>query len=163
MSSREVVMHLPAEEIGRRYRDCKDAWEKSSPQAVWLLSRPERPLGVGQVAEVLGLSKPWVGKVLRRWNAHGPQGLLDRRQANGPRGLLSEEQQAALYEALQGSPDDGGLWTAPKLARYVADRWGVEVCPQTAWRWLRRLGFRLLVPRPANPGAATDLQRRRWL
>jgi hypothetical protein len=76
---------------------------------------------------------------------------------------LSGEQQAALYEALQGEPDDGGLWPGPKVARYVAGRWGVEVCPQTAWRWLRGLGFRLLVPRPRNPGAAAAEQRRRWL
>ena len=163
MSRHEVVMHLPAQEIGRRYRDCADAREKTRWQAIWLLARPDRPSTTAEAADLLGLSKVWVRKLRRRWNALGPEGLADGRKANGGRDKLSGEQQAALYEALQGEPDDGGLWSGPKVARYVADRWGVEVCPQTGWRWLRQLGFRLLVPRPRNPGAATDEQQRRWL
>jgi transposase len=156
-------MHMPADELARRYRGCPDSREKTRWQAIWLLARPEQPLTTAEVADLLGLSRVWVRKVRRRWNASGPQGLSDGRKANGGKDKLSYEQQAALYEALQGEPDDGGLWSGPKVARYVADRWGVEVCPQTAWRWLKQLGFRLLVPRPRNPGAATDEQQRRWL
>ena len=59
-----------------------------------------------------------------------------------------------MFEALQGRPADGGLWTGPKVARYARDHWGVSVCPQTGWEWLTRLGFSLQVPRPRSP--------RRW-
>ena len=77
--------------------------------------------------------------------------------------VLTPARRAELYAALQADPPDGGLWTGPKVARYVADRWGVEVVPQTGWRWLVRLGFSLRVPRPRHPKAATAEQQRAWL
>ena len=159
----EVVRHLPDEEIAQRYRNCPNAREKTHWQVLWLLTRLDQPLSPAQAARAVGLTPVWVRRLLRRWNAHGPDGLLDRRRSNGGRDKLSEEQQAALYEAFQGEAPDGGLWSGPKVAAYVADRWGVNVWPQTGWRWLRRLGFSLLLPRPRNPGAATDEQQRRWL
>ena len=162
MTRLEVARHLPAEEIARRYRTCPHAREKTHWQVLWLLTRPDEPLSPAQAARVVGLTPVWVRRLLRRWNAEGPGALRDHRRANGGRDKLSEEQQAALSEALQGEPPDGGRWSGPKVAAYVADRWGVTACPQTGWRWLRRLGFSLLVPRPHNPGAATDEQQRRW-
>jgi transposase len=98
-----------------------------------------------------------------RWNQHGPDGLTDRRQDDGPSDTLAPEQQAQLFEALQGEPPDGGLWTAPKSVRFVKERWGIEVVAQTGWRWLREPGFSLRVPRPRHPGAATAEQQRVWL
>ena len=51
----------------------------------------------------------------------------------------------------------------PKVAAFVKDRFGVEVWPQTGWQWLKDLGFRLVVPRPRHPRAATPEQQRVWL
>ena len=39
----------------------------------------------------------------------------------------------------------GGLWSGPKVATFVHRAWGVEVCPQTGWKWLVDLGFTLRV------------------
>ena len=63
-------------------------------------------------------------------------GLADRRQTNTSPGKLSVSQQAEAFEARQKEPPDGGLGSGPKLARYVRDRWGIKVCPETGWRWL---------------------------
>ena len=68
----------------------------------------------------------------------------------------------ALFAALKNRPPDGGLWTGPKVAVYVRDRWGVSVRPQTGWRWLVDLGFTLQVPRPSHPNSATPAGRRAW-
>jgi transposase len=93
---------------------------------------------------------------LKRRNAEGPAGLADRRPArNGGQPKLSEEQRAALFEALRGRPDDGGLWTGPKVAADARDRRGVAVRPEAGRRCLRRPGLSFQVPRPKNPGAAT--------
>ena len=89
--------------------------------------------------------------------------MADRRRANTSPGKLTADRQAEVYDALQKESPDGGLWSGPKLARYVRDRWGVEVCPETGWRWLRKLGFRLVVPRPRHPKAASPDEQRRWL
>jgi hypothetical protein len=73
-----------------------------------------------------------VRHVLHRWNASGPDGLADGRKGNGSKPKLTPRRRDALYAALQGRPPEGGVWTAPKVARDVEDRWGVEVGPVTA-------------------------------
>ena len=158
-----IVPHLSPAEIARRSRAGRTGVEKTHWQILWLLTRSEAPPTPAAVAAQVGLTPAWVRTILKRWNAAGPAGLADRRPArNGGTPKLSDEQRAALFEALQGRPDDGGLWTGPKVAAYARDRWDVAVRPETGWRWLRRLGLSLQVPRPKNPGAATADARRRW-
>jgi transposase len=149
--------------VGRRYRTCPDPKEKTRWHLIWLLLRPSPPHNCEQAAPLVGLSDVYARAVLKRWNAHGPAGLVDRRQANKSSGKLTAAQQAELFDALRQEPPDGGLWSGPKVARYVCDRWGIETCPQTGWRWLQRLGFRLVVPRPRHPKAASTTEQRRWL
>ena len=158
-----IAPHLDHDGIARRYRGCRDGVEKTHWQALWLLTRPDDPPAAEQVAAAIGLSPGWVRALIKRWNAEGPDGLADRRKgANGGKPKLSTDQQIDLWAALQQPPPDGGLWTGPKVAVYVRDRWGVGVWPQTGWRWLRELGFTLQVPRPSHPNSADPAARRRW-
>src|SRR5207248_10637328 len=115
-----------------------------------------------QVAEVVGLSVITVRDALKRWNERGPEGLTDGRKGNGTKPKLDADQRAELLAALKKRPPDGGLWGGPKVAAFVRDRWGVEVCPQTGWQWLRDLGFTLQVPRPSHPQSASPEARRQW-
>jgi transposase len=158
-----VIEHLPPAEIAWRYRTCPDAAEKTRWQVLWLVTRPDQPLSAGRAAQAVGLTPAWGRALLKRWNERGPAGLADGRRANGANPVLTAARQAELYAALQADSPDGGLWTGPKVARYARDRWGIEVVPQTGWRWLVRLGFRLRVPRPRHPKAATPEQQRVWL
>lgn len=158
-----VIEHLPPTEIARRYRACPDGAEKTRWQILWLVTRPDQPMSAGRAAVAVGLTASWGRTLLKRWNEHGPDGLTDGRKDNGADPLLTPSQQADLYAALRADPPDGGLWTGPKVVQYVRDQWGVTVVPQTGWRWLVRLGFRLRVPRPRHPKAATPEQQRVWL
>ena len=88
--------------------------------------------------------------------------MIDRRNRNGAPPKLTTRQRGALYAALQKRPPDGGLWTGPKVARYVRTRWQVTACPETGWRWLVELGFSLQVPRPSHPNSADPPTRRAW-
>jgi transposase len=158
-----IVLHLPPEEIARRYRACRSGLEKTHWQFLWLVTRPEAPLSPARAAAQVGLSAVWARTLIKRRNAQGPDGLADRRAAtNGGHGKLSTDQQIDLWDALQPPPPDGGLWTGPKVATYVLDRWGITICVQTGWNWLRKLGFSLQVPRPHHPEAATPARRRAW-
>lgn len=158
-----IAPHLPPEQIARRYRSCRHGVEKAHWQVLWLMTRPEEPLTPAQAAHQVGLTAGWVRTLLKRWNADGPDGLADRRAVtNGGRPKLTPEQQADLYEALQRPPSDGGLWTGTKVAAYVHDRWGVTVGKPTGWKWLRRLGFTLQVPRPRHPEAASPAEQQVW-
>ena len=156
------VRHRTVNQIRSKYRACRHPVEKVRWHAVWLLARTDEPRTPAQVARVVGLSAVTVRGVLKRWNAHGPGGVADRRKANGAAPKLTARRRDALYAALQKRPPDGGVWTAPKVARYVRDRWRVAVCPETGWRWLRELGFTLQAPRPSHPGAADVTTRRGW-
>ncbi|MCC3466298.1 MAG: helix-turn-helix domain-containing protein, partial [Microcoleus sp. PH2017_06_SFM_O_A] len=54
---------------------------------------------------------------------------------------LSPEQQEELRQALQGPAPDGGDWTGPKVARWIAEKTGsAHVWPQRGWDYLKRLG-----------------------
>lgn len=156
------VRHLSERQILRKYRACRHPVEKTRWHAVWLLARADEDRTPAGVADLVGLSAVTVRAVLHRWNDHGPDGLADRRKGNGADPKLTPRQRDALFTALTGRPPDGGLWSGPKVARYVRDRWGVTVRPETGWRWLRDLGFTLQVPRPSHPDSADPPTRRAW-
>src|SRR5207245_4140341 len=101
----------------------------------------------------------------------GPDGLDDRRHGNaGAKPLLGPEDEAALRAALAEPPADGGLWTGPKVARWMVARLGREVWPQRGWDYLRKLGHSPQVPRPRHAKAASPEEQaaykksspRRW-
>jgi transposase len=157
-----VAGHLAPDEVFRRYRACRDARVKTRWHAIWLMARPEGPLSAEKAAQAVGLSDVWLRKLVHRYNAEGPGGLEDGRKSNGAAPRLTEPQRAELFAALQSEPPDGGLWTGPKVAAFALARFGVKVSGHTGWEWLRGLGFRLKVPRPRHPRAATAEQQRRW-
>jgi transposase len=95
-------------------------------------------------------------EIVRRYNAGGASGLGDQRARNtGARPLLSQEDEAALRDALVEPPTDGGLWTGPKVAAWMARRLGRKVWPQRGWDYLKRLEHSLQVPRPKHAKAAS--------
>lgn len=156
MAALELAGHLGVEELGRRYRAARDRVERSHLQAVWLLRQGR---GSGEVARVLGYGERWVAEIVRRYNEEGPQGLADRRHGNaGAKPLLGEAQRAALAEALQGPPPQGGLWSGPKVAAWIAKAAGRKVHPQRGWDYLIKLGFTLKRPRPRHAQADAAAQ-----
>lgn len=158
-----IIPHLPHEEIARRYRSCRQGLEKTHWQVLWFLTRPEDPLTPALAAKQVGLTPRWVRTLLKRYNAEGPAGLADRRATtNRGQSKLTPAQQAELFATLQQPPPDGGLWTGPKVATFLRDRWGVAVRVQTGWNWLRRLGFTLQVPRPRHPKALRPAEQQVW-
>jgi transposase len=157
-----VVRHLSAERAEAEYRACKHPIEKTRWHAIWLLLRTDPIRTPAQVADLVGLSVITTRDLLKRWNEHGSDGLTDGRKGNGSSSKLDADQRTQLLAALKKRPPDGGLWSGPKVARYVHTKWGVEICPQTGWKWLVDLGFTLQVPRPSHPKAADPAAQKRW-
>jgi len=157
-----VIPHLGPSTIDHRYRSCQDPHEKTRWHVIWLLTRPEPVRSAHAASKLVGMSSAWAAEILKRWNAHGPAGLLDGRRENGQQPLLSARRQTALAAALRDRAPDGGLWTGPKVGQYVRGRWGITINPATGWKWLKRLGFTLQVPRPSHPKAASPAEQGRW-
>ena len=86
--------------------------------AIWLLSLS---YGIGEVAEILSFSVRWLRLLIKRYNEHGPDSLGDRRAQNKSEPvILTAEALVSLKERLKTPPDGGGLWTGPKIARWLA-------------------------------------------
>ena len=153
-----IVDHLFVEQLEARYRAARDVTEARHTQAIWLLAQGRTFL---EVAEVLAFAPRWLEELAARYNAHGPAALGDQRRRNGrAASLLRDDVLAALAERLRTPPDDGGLWSGPKVAAWMARHLGLErVHPQRGWEALKRIGWSVQAPRPRHPRAATPEQR----
>jgi transposase len=153
-----IVEHLPVAELEARYRAARDATEARHCQAIWLLAQGRTFL---EVAAVLAFVPRWVEELAARYNAFGPAALGDQRRRNGRvASLLTPDLLAALAERVQTPPADGGLWSGPKVAGWMARYLGLpKVHPQRGWEALKRIGWSLQAPRPRHARAATPEQR----
>lgn len=144
---------LDIDELEARFRAARDVVERSHFQAIWLLAMGHT---TAEVAEVVALTPRWVNKLSRRYEQNGAAALGDLRRRNaGCKPLLSEQDLDALRERLHTPPNDGGLWTGPKVARWIAERLGlVHVHAPRGWEALKKLNWSIQSPRPHNPKAA---------
>jgi hypothetical protein len=127
-----IVEHVPVVELGRRYRAARDVTEARHLQAIWLLAQGRTTLEVAD--DVLAFTPRWVEELAARYNAHGPAALGDQRRRNGRASVLTPALLAALSERLRAAPEDGGRWTGPKVAGWMARQLGVaRVHPQRGW------------------------------
>src|SRR3954468_23520956 len=85
----------------------------------------------GRPATPIALRAPPAGSLQQR-DAHGPEALGDLRRRNGSApSVLRPELLARLPERLATPPSDGGLWTGPKVAAWMAGELGLAaVLPQ---------------------------------
>jgi transposase len=100
----------------------------------------ERHVSVREIAAITGYCTRSVCYIARRYRESGLAALDDRRQHRaGVSQLLTPEQLGELAQALCEPPPDGGTWTGPKVAAWIAARTGRHVHRQRGWEYLRRL------------------------
>jgi transposase len=150
----ELKPHLTTAELYRRYRQCREPQEKARWRALHLISQGTR---ASDAARRVGRTSGWVTQLTQRYNERGAEAVATKRGAvkPGPKPGLPEQAASELDAALRAAAPDGGLWTAPKVARWIAERTGHSVHESTAWRAMRGLGFTLQVPRPHHRRAAS--------
>lgn len=107
-------------------------------------SEAARLAGVG-----LQIIRDWV----LRFNAAGPDGLIDRKSP-GPQRKLTDEQRAGLVRQVERGPIPAihGVirWRRSDLAQWLWEEYGVSLDVTTVGRELRRLGFAKLSARPRH-------------
>jgi transposase len=150
--------HLSSAALKERYRRQRDAKEGRRWHALWLVSTGR---SAQEAAAAVGFDVSWVRAIIRRYNAAGPDGVVDghRARPGGPAPRLTPAQQDALRAALAADPPHGGLWSGPQVAQWITTRTGRPTCPQVGWRYLRRLGHTPQVPRPQHTAAAPPEER----
>ena len=89
-----------------------------------------------------------------RFNAEGPDGLIDRTSPGRPPKLTpaQKEEVRQLVEDVPGQHDaDLVRWRRADLAVVVKERFAVDYHETTIGRMLRELGFSHISPRPRHP------------
>jgi transposase len=155
-----IKPHLSPAELEHLYETATEPIAKSHFHALWLLSRG---YDIEETAEILSFSTRWVRSLIRRYNEGGPERLGDQRVHNGTEpSILTPAALDALKERLSAPPDDGGQWTGPKIARWLARFHQLKsVHDQRGWDALVAIGYSIQQPRPRHPQAATLKDRAR--
>lgn len=105
------------------------------------------------IADFLGVDARSVRRWLADFRRHGPNGLAARPVTGRPP-KRNPAQERIVRRWLAESPLEHGfataLWTAPRLARLIAQEWGVSFHPDALTRWLRQRGFTPQKPRRSH-------------
>ncbi len=95
-------------------------------------------------AKLAGVTLQIVRDWVIRFNAEGPDGLIDRK-APGPKRKLNDAQRAALAAKVEAGPvpavDGVVRWRRCDLAQWIWEEFAISVNETTVGRVLRELGF----------------------
>ena len=110
-----------------------------------------------EAAEVGGVTLQVVRDWVLRFNAHGPEGLIDRK-APGQPSRLNDEHRAALAAMVENGPipavHEVVRWRIIDLCQWLWEEYEISVSKQTLSRELRAMGYRKLSARPRHHAQA---------
>jgi transposase len=142
-----VTLRLQA----RKARNAKQVRRLLALAAIYDGASRTRAAAIGGVT--LQIVRDWV----LRFNAHGPEGLIDRK-APGQPSRLNAKHRAALVAMIESGPIPAvhGVvrWRIIDLCQWVWEEFKVSVSKQTLSRELRAMGYRKLSARPRHHGQA---------
>jgi transposase len=108
----------------------------------------------GSAARIGGMDRQTLRDWVHRFNASGPEGLIDN-WTDGPKPRLSAEQLAQFATLVEAGPDrekDGVVrWRRIDLKRVIAERFGVDFHERYVGKLLKKLGFSHMSARPRHP------------
>jgi transposase len=141
--------------------------ESSQPRRLLALATIYDGGSRGDSARIGGVGLQIVCDWVVRFNAHGPDGLIDRK-APGPSRRLGATQRQALAAMVESGPVPAAhgvvRWLLVDLAQWVWEELRIAVSTQTISRELHALGYRKLSARPRHhaqaAGAIADFKKR---
>jgi transposase len=108
----------------------------------------------GSAAKIGGMDRQTLRDWVHRFNAGGPEGLIDN-WTEGPKPRLSAAQLTELASLVEAGPDrerDGVVrWRRVDLKRVIAERFGVDFHARHVGKLLKKLGFSHMSARPRHP------------
>lgn len=128
---------------------------KDAPQARRLLALAAAYDGASrtEAAKIGGVTLQIVRDWVLKFNANGPDGLIDRK-APGQPSRLNDEHRRALAAMIESGPTPAihGVvrWRLIDLAQWMFEEFRVTIAVQTLSRELRALGYRKLSARPRH-------------
>ena len=150
-----LAPHLTLRQIQENYHNSQNIVESRRWHLLW-------KVGIGWTVKnsaiAVGLSYEYARKIVKRYNEPGETTVTNQRNRTrnyalsrfSQKSLLTWEQFQKLRGALKGRPSDGGVWTGPKVARWMEKETGQEkIHNQRGWDYLKKCGYSWKVPRPS--------------
>lgn len=135
-------------------RLAKSAKTVSQGQRLLSLAAVLDGMSRADAARIGGMDRQTLRDWVHRFNAAGPQGLLDN-WSKGEPSRLSAARQAELAAMVDAGPDrekDGVVrWRRIDLKRVIKERFGVDYHERHVGTLLKRLGFSYISARPRHP------------
>jgi transposase len=141
---------------------------KDGPQARRLLTLAAIYDGATrtEAAKIGGVGLQIIRDWVLRFNAHGPDGLLDRKPPGQP-SKLNDDQRQAVARMIDSGPIPAvhGVvrWRLIDLAQWIFEEFRITIAKQTLSRELRVMGYRKLSARPRHhaqaAGAIADFKK----
>jgi len=107
-----------------------------------------------EAARIGGMDRQTLRDWVHRFNAQGPDGLINTKPTGRP-SRLSAEQKEELCRLVEAGPDpqkDGVVrWRCADLKRVLGERFGVDLSAVRLGRVLKDLGFSHISARPRHP------------
>jgi putative transposase len=104
-----------------------------------------------EAAEIGGMDRQTLRDWVIRFNAHGPDGLVNKPSPGGP-SKLTKEHKAFLARIVEEGPlpavDGVVRWRACDLIMRLHEEFGISVSDDTVYRTLKDLGFAHISARP---------------
>lgn len=133
--------------LAKRTRDARQGRRLLALAEVYDGGRRSDAARIGGIT--LQIVRDWV----LRFNARGPDGLIDAK-APGQRPKLNDAQRQALAEIVDAGPIPAihGVvrWRLVDLMQWVWEEFGIRIAKQTLSRELRAMGYRKLSARPRH-------------
>ncbi len=132
---------------------------KDAPQARRLLALAAIYDGAArsEAAKIGGVTLQIVRDWVVKFNAHGPEGLIDRKPPGQP-SRLNDTHRAALAAIIESGPIPAihGVvrWRIVDLCQWIFEEFRVTIAKQTLSRELRAMGYRKLSARPRHHAQA---------
>jgi putative transposase len=141
---------------------------KDGPQARRLLTLAAIYDGATrtEAAKIGGVGLQIIRDWVLRFNAQGPEGLLDRKPPGQP-SKLNDGQRQAITQIIESGPIPAvhGVvrWRLIDLAQWIFEEFRITIAKQTLSRELRAMGYRKLSARPRHhaqaAGAIEDFKK----
>lgn len=137
----KIVNHLSSEELKARYQTATAPVKLRRWHLLWLVSQQWYVL---KSAAAVGVSYAYARKIGHQYNQHGTKTIANRRRGRqvARRALRCINSNArSKTQALQDAAPDGGIWSGPKVAQWIAHKTERQsVRAQRGWDYLKRLG-----------------------
>jgi transposase len=150
-----MTVHLRSDYDAMKVRDAaRSVGDAAQARRLLSIAAVYDGMSRSDAAKLGGMDRQTLRDWVHRFNAQGPDGLVNRKAPGAPR-KLTPEQLTALVEVVETGPDpatDGIVrWRRIDLQAVIQRRFSVSYHERSVSRLLHQLGFSHISPRPRHP------------